>query len=80
MDRPSRRQSAATDPRIDFQGRLNTDPLPLEITIACERIRRAWTADDRSARAPHLSPRVGWQVPVIRMYSFDSLPADEEGR
>ena len=79
MDRPSRRQSAATDPRPDFQGRLDTDPLPLEITIACERIRRAWSDEERQERAPHLSPRVAWQVPVIRMCGFDSLPADEEG-
>ena len=79
MDRTSRRQSAANDPRLDFQGRLDTDPLPLEITIACERIRRAWTAKDRSARAPHLSPRVVWQVPVVRVDSIGSLPVDGEG-
>ena len=75
MDRSPRRRSAAKA----RQASLAPDPLPLEIVIACERFRRAWSPQEREARAPHLSPRSEWHVPVIGLGSLDAPSGGEEG-
>ena len=46
------------------------DPLPLEIALACERIRSRWSQAERQARAPHLHAEP-WRAPIIALGELD---------